>query len=95
MPKHLRNADDVLPCGYTVTQTWVALCKCWNGFILAKHEYDDEGMRTYIGRIRKLQKVLSLEQTEFEGFTPEELQEIDKEHDEEALMVRYGTTTGC
>jgi hypothetical protein len=37
---------------------------------------------------------LGLKQTEFEGFTPEELEEIDKENDEEALMVRYGTTLG-
>jgi hypothetical protein len=93
-PKTLDNTDDLVGDGYTATQTWIALCKCWNGFILAKQECDNEDMRMYIGRIRKLQKSLSLKQTEFEGFTPAELEEIDKEHDEEALMIRYGTTLG-
>jgi hypothetical protein len=97
MPKKISGADDddVLASGYTITQTWIALCKCWNGFILSKKEYDNEGMRTYIGRIRKLQKSLGLKQTEFDGYLPAELANIDLENDdEEAQMIRYGTTLG-
>ena len=44
----------------------------------------------YIGRIRKLQKSLGLEQTEFYGYSPAELAKIDLENDEEYLMERYG-----
>lgn len=93
--KRVENTDDTLSDGYTTTQTWVILCKCWNGFILAKQEYDNEGMRTYIGLIRKLQKSLGLKQTEFDGYLPAELANIDLENeDDEVLMIRYGTTLG-
>jgi hypothetical protein len=52
-------------------------------------------MRTYIGRIRKLQKSLGLKQTEFDFYLPAELANIDLENeDDEALMIRYGTTIG-
>lgn len=88
------ESEKLLKSGYTPTQTWIALCKSWNGFLLAKREGAHDNMRQYAGQIRKLQEDLNLEKTEFEDFTPEELQEIDKEHDEEALMIRYGTTTG-
>lgn len=78
--------------GYTRNQTWIALCKSWNGFLLAKRECDYDDMRIYIGQIRKLQKDLCLEQTEFEGYLPAELANIDLENDEEYIMERYGTT---
>jgi hypothetical protein len=95
MPERLYNPDELTSDGYTVTQTWVALCKCWNRFILAKQEYDNEGIRTYVGRIGKLQKSLGLKQTEFDGYLPAELANIDLENeDDEALMIRYGTTLG-
>ena len=49
-------------------------------------------MKQYIGQIRKLQKDLELEQTEFDGYSPAELAEIDLEFDEDFLMNWYGTT---
>jgi hypothetical protein len=49
-------------------------------------------MRQYIGQIRKLQKDLDIEQTEFEGYSPAELANIDLENDEDFLMDKYGTT---
>lgn len=88
------DTDKILKSGYTPTQAWIALCKSWNGFMLAKREGDHTNMRQYAGQIRKLQKELGLELTEFNDFSPEELEEIDKEHDEEAQMIRYGTTLG-
>jgi hypothetical protein len=95
MPMNLRNPDELLPDGYHVTQTWIALCKSWNGFSISKREGDHEYMKQYAGYIRKLQKNLGLSQNEFEeDFSPAELEEIDKEHDEEAQMIRYGTTLG-
>jgi hypothetical protein len=96
MPKKISGADDddVLASGYTITQTRIALCKCWNGFVVAKQGNDNEGMRMYIGQIRKLQKSLGLKQTEFNDYSPAELANIDKENDEKTLMIRYGTTLG-
>jgi hypothetical protein len=84
--------DEMLPCGYSKNQTWIALCKSWNGFFLAKKEGDQVEIKQYIGQIRKLQKDLGLEQTEFDGFTPAELAEIDLGFDEDFLMDWYGTT---
>jgi len=84
--------DEVLASGYICNQTWIALCKSWNGFLLAKREGNDVEMKQYIGQIRKLQKDLGLEQTEFDGYSPAELVNIDLEYDEEFLMERYGST---
>jgi hypothetical protein len=94
-----RDKSEMLPCGYTVTQTWIALCKSWNGFKLSKLEGEVEKMKQYAGQIRKLAKDLGYEPPDFAvNFTPEEIDEIDRkirENSEEALMIRYGTTTGC
>jgi len=86
------NPYEMLPCGYTRNQTWIALCKSWNGFLLAKRECDHADVKRYIGQIRKLQKDLGLEQTEFEGYSPAELASIDLENEEDFWMERYGTT---
>lgn len=85
------NPDVILSSGYTRNQIWIALCRSWNGFLLAKRECDHSDMRRFIGQIRKLQKELGLEQSEFDGFSQEELGEIDLENDEDFLMERYGT----
>lgn len=90
--KHLFREDEILPSGYSKNQTWVSLCKSWNGFMNAQREGDRAEMRQYVGQIRKLQKDLGLEQTQFDGYTPEELAEIDLEFDEDFLMEWYGTT---
>ncbi|MGH9975052.1 MAG: hypothetical protein ACRD8Z_04355 [Nitrososphaeraceae archaeon] len=84
--------DELLPSGYTRNQTWIALCKSRNGFQLAKREFNYDDMRQYIGQIRKLQKDLALEQTEFDGYSPAELAKIDLENDEDFWMDKYGTT---
>lgn len=93
-PEHWRELepDEMLSSGYTWNQTWIALSKSWNGFLLAKRECDHDDMRRFIGQIRKLQKDLGLEQTEFEGYSPAELANIDLENNEEFLMDRYGST---
>jgi hypothetical protein len=85
------NPDEMLPSGFTRNQTWIALCKSWNGFLLAKREDRDDNMRQFIGQIRKLRKELGFEQGAFEGYTLEELREADLENDEDYLMEKYGT----
>jgi hypothetical protein len=81
--------DSILSNGHTVTQTWVAICKSWNGYIIAKKNFEMEEIRKYIGQIRKLQKELGLEQTKFDDFSEEELVEIDLEFDDQAEEERY------
>ena len=41
-----------------------------------------QDVKRYVGQIRKLQKELGLEQTEFDDFSQEELEEIDLEFDD-------------
>ena len=81
--------DKILSSGYTVTQTWIALCKSWNGYIVAKMNYEIQDIKRFIGQIRKLQKQLGLEQTEFDDFSQEEIMEIDSEFDDEAKEEWY------
>ena len=83
--------DEMLPCEYSKNQTWIALYKSWNGFLLAKGEGDHEEMKQYVRQIRKLERDLGIEQTEFDGYSPEKLAEIDLEFDEDFLMDWYGT----
>jgi hypothetical protein len=90
--KHAFRENETLDSGYSKNQAWISLCKSWNGFLNAQREGDHVDMRQYVGQIRKLQKDLGLEQTEFDGYSLEELAEIDRENDEDYLMEWYGTT---
>jgi hypothetical protein len=83
------NFDDLLPSGYTRIQTYIALCKSWNGFLLAKREGDHENMKQYAMQIRKLQKELGLPQSDFDIFTPEEMQWMERESDDTLNELRY------
>jgi len=81
--------DKILSSGYTVTQTWIALCKSWNGYIVAKKNFEIQDIKKFVGQIRKLQKQLGLEQTEFDDFSQEEIKEIDLEFDDESKEEWY------
>jgi hypothetical protein len=84
-----RSDDKILRSGYSVTQTWIALSKSWNGYIIAKKNFEMEEVKRYVGQIRKLQKELGLEQTKFDDFSEEELEGIDLEFDDQAEEERY------
>jgi hypothetical protein len=90
--QHAFREDKMLASGYSKNQAWISLCKSWNGFLNAQREGDHADTRQYVGQIRKLQKDLALEQTEFDGYSPEELANIDLENDEDYLIELYGTT---
>jgi hypothetical protein len=84
--------DKVLSGGYTVTQTWIALCKSWNDYIVAKKNFEIQDIKKFVGQIRKLQKRLGLKQTEFDDFSQEEIKEIDLEFDDESKEEWYRQT---
>lgn len=44
-----QSEDKILRDGYTITQTWVALCKSWNGYIIAKKNFEMEELKRYVG----------------------------------------------
>ena len=83
------NDQEVLSNGYTVTDNWIALCKSWNGFLLAKREGNHEEMKQFAMQIRSIQKALGLPQSEFDIFTPEELTQMDIESDDTLNELRY------
>lgn len=82
----------MLPSGYTRNQTWIALCKSWNGFLLAQREDDHENMKQFAMQIRSLQKELGLPQYEFDMFTTEEMEWMERESDQEAKELWYATS---
>lgn len=87
-----RSDDEILPSGYGRTETWIALCKSWNGFLLAKREGDHEDMKQYAMQIRTLKKDLNLPQSQFDMFTPEELEWMERESDLVAKEEWYATS---
>ena len=84
-----RAYEELLPSGYGRTETWIALCKSWNGFLLAKRECDHEDMKQYAMQIRALQKDLGLPHSDFDMFTPEEMEWMDRESDAALYELRY------
>ncbi|MGI0042331.1 MAG: hypothetical protein ACRD47_01360 [Nitrososphaeraceae archaeon] len=89
---HEPRPDEILPSGYTKNQTWIALCKSWNGFLLAQREGDHEEMKQYAMQIRALQNDLGLPQSHFDMFSPEEVEWMERESDVEAKELWYATS---
>lgn len=87
-----RSDNEILPSGYGRTETWIALCKSWNGFLLAQRECDHEEMKQYAMQIRALQKDLGLPQSQFDMFSPEEMEWMERESDIEAKELWYATS---
>ena len=56
----------ILPCNYSIKSTWAALRKCWLGFEISLSNEDREGMTEFASRIRKLQRQLAVDTTNFD-----------------------------
>jgi hypothetical protein len=87
-----RDKHELLSNGYSVHENWMALCKSWNGFLIAKREDNHENMKQYAMQIRSIQKALSLPLKEFDMFTPEEMYEMDMESDDIIRDLWYSTS---
>jgi hypothetical protein len=87
-----RDKCELLSNGYSVHENWIALCKSWNGFLLAKREGNHENMKQYAMQIRSIQKALGLPQTQFDMFTPEEMEWMERESDDTVNEFRYART---
>jgi hypothetical protein len=73
--------NSLLPCGFTIEESWAALRKSWLGFEIAHSNGDSGRMSRYAYQITKLQRQLGIEVTKFhEGLLDEQtLEEIDEE----------------
>ncbi|HEX9317430.1 MAG TPA: hypothetical protein VF884_00675 [Nitrososphaeraceae archaeon] len=65
MPAEDKKAT-ILPCNYSMKSTWAALRKCWLGFDISLSNNDREKMSEYASRIRKLQRQLGIDATNFD-----------------------------
>lgn len=61
----LKYGDRLLPSGYFEGQTWGALNKCWLGFVIAKEKLEWDKIEIYAKRIKKLERELGIEVTDF------------------------------
>lgn len=58
--------QSTLPCGFLLSSSWAALRKCWLGFNICLSKGDRAGMSNYAFRIRKLQRQMGIDPTDFE-----------------------------
>lgn len=58
----------MLKSGYYENQTYGALQKCWVGFVIAKEKGEDDKLEIYAKRIRKLERELGREITDFSNW---------------------------
>ena len=61
----LKYGERILPSGYFESQTWVALHKCWIGFVIAKEKMEWDKIDLYAKRIQNLERELGIEVTDF------------------------------
>jgi hypothetical protein len=75
------DKETILPCGYSVAESWAALRKSWLGFKIANANADTERMAEYASYIRKVQLEMGLSVTNFDPWILEDQQ---LESDDEA-----------
>ena len=61
----LKFGDRMLPSGYFESQIWGALHKCWIGFVIAKEKREMDKIEIYARRIKKWQRELGIQETDF------------------------------
>jgi hypothetical protein len=77
---HAERKDFVLPCHYTLAQSWAALRKAWLAFKIANGNGDIQTMRDYARIIRTLQLQMGIRGTIFDDDI------FDKEDERELLL---------
>ena len=78
---HAERKAFVLPCRYTLAQSWAALRKAWLAFKIAKSNGDTQTMRDYARIIRTLQLQMAIPGTIFDDdiFDEEDERELFEE----------------
>src|SRR6476469_9742758 len=55
--------NSLLPCGWTIAESWAALRKSWLAFFITKSQGDTNRMAEYAKRIRKIQAEMGIKPT--------------------------------
>jgi hypothetical protein len=62
---YTRKDSKILESGFSDSQAWGALDKCWTGYKIAKSEFDAKKMKYYAKGIRKFQRELEISVFDF------------------------------
>ena len=60
-----RESHEMLPCGFTIGQSWHGLKRAWKAYRLSKQENDIDLMQLYASIIQKIQRELSIKVSDF------------------------------
>jgi hypothetical protein len=82
-----------LPCGYTVAQSWAALRKSWLGFSIAHSNGDFSRMTRYAGIIRKVQREMGIQLTNFQSDILDEEDLVDEASNDDMEKVERDLDT--
>ena len=87
---HDERKNTMLPCGYTVAQSWAAVRKAWLGFIISRNNQNFDLMSKYASIIRKVQRQLGVQQTDFDfEIDRNDLDEDEQDSDESIIDIDY------
>jgi len=64
---HTERKETILPCGYTIAESWAALRKSWLGFKIARCNFDAVRATEYASIITKLQVEMGIPITHFDS----------------------------
>ena len=64
---HSDRKEFVLPCKYTIAQSWAAIRRSWLGFKIAKSRGDTDKMAYYAAFILKVQSQMGIGKTAFDS----------------------------
>lgn len=69
----------ILPCGFTVGESWASLRKSWLGYKSALRNGEADRLKMYAYNINKTQKQLGIPSTDFEVMPQEEFDRMEAE----------------
>ena len=92
---HAERKAFVIPCSYTLAQSWAALRKAWLAFKIANSNGDIQTMRDYARIIRTLQLQMGIPGTIFDDDIFDEGDERDFCGDLQVGNVMEETTANC
>lgn len=84
----------MLPCGFTIAESWAALRKSWLAFNISHSNGDWTAMSNYANRIRKIQRQMGIQLTDFDSDIVVN-EEVDEEEEEQEAGQEVGAEEGA
>ena len=89
---YTRKDSKILESGFSDSQAWGALDKCWTGYKIAKSEFDEKKTKYYAKGIRKFQRELEISVLDFPqlGLTGELTKDEERDSNNEWVCRSSG-----